>query len=88
MGPSPIRSVIDTVIIGTMLNLNGGNNGHMLNKNAFQWDVYRPLQWACPGMGCLPGGCLPDGLSAQGGICSWEGEGCLPDPSEQNHRQV
>ena len=29
-----------------------------MNKNAFQWDVYHPLQWSY--WGCLPkGGCLP-----------------------------
>ena len=27
MGPPPILSVTNTVIIGTMLNFNGGNNG-------------------------------------------------------------
>ena len=26
-----------------------------INKNAFHWDAYRPLQWP-PGGGCLPGG--------------------------------
>ena len=30
IGPSPNLSVIHTVTIGTMLNLNGGNNGHGL----------------------------------------------------------
>ena len=30
MGSSPILSVIHTVIIGTILSLNGGNNGHGL----------------------------------------------------------
>ena len=47
----------------------------IINKNAFQLDVYRPLQWAsrgrcvclggvCLGVsakGCLPGGCFPRG---------------------------
>ena len=28
MGPSPILSVSNTVTIGTMLNFDGGNNGH------------------------------------------------------------
>ena len=32
MGASPILSDIHTVIIGTMLYLNGGNNGHGLKK--------------------------------------------------------
>ena len=32
MGPSPILSVVHTVTVGTMLNLNGGNNGHMLKN--------------------------------------------------------
>ena len=46
-----------------------------MNKNAFQWDAYRPLQWPSPqGLGgggvclegdfCLGGGCLPRGVSA------------------------
>ena len=30
MGPSSILSVIHTITFGTMLNLNGGNNGHGL----------------------------------------------------------
>ena len=38
------------------------------NKNAFQWDAYRPLQWPSDW-----GGCLPRGVSAQ-----W---GCLPGGS-------
>ena len=32
MGPSSILSVIHTITIGTMLNLNGGNNGRGLIK--------------------------------------------------------
>ena len=31
------------------------------NKNAFQYDVYRPLQWPSMG-GCLPRRCLPGGV--------------------------
>ena len=30
MGQSSILSVIHTINLGTMLNLNGGNNGHWL----------------------------------------------------------
>ena len=35
----------------------------LFNKNAFQKDVYHPLQWPSLGEGgvCLPGGCLPWG---------------------------
>ena len=40
-----------------------------VNKNAFQWDVYRPLQWLSDG----DGGCLPGGVSARGGVCPEEG---------------
>ena len=51
------------------------------NKNAFQKDAYRPLQWQC----VSPGGCLPGQpgvcLAGQGGVClgvsAWPG-GCLP----------
>ena len=32
MSPSPILSIIHTVTIGTMLNYNGGNNGHGLKN--------------------------------------------------------
>ena len=32
MGPSPILSIIHTFTIGTMLNFNGGNNGHGLKN--------------------------------------------------------
>ena len=28
------------------------------DKNAFQQDAYRPLQWPSDGGGCLPGGCV------------------------------
>ena len=31
-GPSPILFVIHTIMIGTMLNNNGGNNGHGLKN--------------------------------------------------------
>ena len=55
-----------------MTNLNHHNQPK--NKNAFQWDAYRPLVdriTACTGQGgvsagggvCLPGGCLPGGLN-------------------------
>ena len=57
------------------------------NKNAFQQDAYRPLQWPSRG-GCLPNG---GGVSAQegvylgvGGVCLLDGGvcvclgGCLP----------
>ena len=70
-----------------------------VNKNAFQWDTYRPLQWrsrgegvsahrgVCWGVGCLPGG----GVSAWGGYlprgCLSRGcvcpGGCLPDTSSR-----
>ena len=46
-------------------------------------DVYHPLQWSSPGQGWgdLPGGGLPGGMSAKGGVCQ--------TPShEQNHTQV
>ena len=33
MGPLLILSIIHTVAIGTMLNNNGGNNGHRLKKH-------------------------------------------------------
>ena len=39
-----------------------------LNKNAFQYDAYHPLQWPSRRVGCLPragvcpGGCLPVGV--------------------------
>ena len=48
----------------------------MTNKNAFQYDVYCPLQWLS--WGCIPGGCLPRGCWSRG--CSL--------PCEQNDRQV
>ena len=32
MGPLPILSIIHTITIGTMLNFNGGNNGHLLEN--------------------------------------------------------
>ena len=32
MGPLPILSIIHTITIGTMLNFNGGNNGHWLEN--------------------------------------------------------
>ena len=32
MGPSPILSVIHTIPIGTVLNCNGGSNGHRLKN--------------------------------------------------------
>ena len=38
------------------------NGNAICNKNAFQWDAYRPLVDRIPG-GC-PGGCLPKGASA------------------------
>ena len=44
---------------------------NVINKNAFQLDAYRPLQWpsdwGLSARGCLPRGCLPWG-SAQGGV--------------------
>ena len=39
MGPPPILSFTHTITIGTMLNFNGGNNGHEL-KTLF---INRPL---------------------------------------------
>ena len=62
------------------------------NKNAFQWDVYRPLQWLSDGdWGCLPGGVCPEegvcprGVSPYGdvypgGVCL--GGVCLPPPGQ------
>ena len=32
MGPSPILSIIQTITIGTVVNFNGGNNGHGLKN--------------------------------------------------------
>ena len=32
MGPLPVLSIIHTITIGTMLNFNGGNNGHWLEN--------------------------------------------------------
>ena len=67
---------------------------HLLNKNAFQYDAYRPLQqpsWECV---CL-GGVCQEGLFAQGGVClgvyrrvytPWTQRQTAP--CEQNHRQV
>ena len=62
-------------------------SAHIKNKNAFQLDAYRPLQWSSDG-DCLPGkgvclggvylgGCLPRGVSAwrdvcPGGVCLGE----------------
>ena len=52
------------------------------NKNAFQQDAYRPLQWPSRGGGCLPKGvvcpgeCLSRGC-LPGGVCPGVG-GCLP----------
>ena len=52
-----------------------------LNKNAFQWDVYRPLVDYIPActtprgeVGCIPA-CTGQGLSARGCVCP---EVCLP----------
>ena len=64
---------------------------HKSNKNAFQWDAYRPLFDRIPACtvqgvsaqggvclgGCLPGGCLPMGVSAQGEGVSTQGGVCL-----------
>ena len=36
MGPSAILSVIHTVTIATMLNFNGGNNGHGLKNLTYK----------------------------------------------------
>ena len=41
-----------------------------LNKNAFQWDAYRPLVDHISACSMLGGGCLPRGVSAQ--------RACLP----------
>ena len=50
-----------------------------INKNAFQWDAYRPLVDRIPactgqGRGCLPVGCLLEGVCLggiylEGGVC-------------------
>ena len=40
------------------------------NKNAFEWDAYRPLQWPSRGGGvCLSRGVYPRGVSAYRGVC-------------------
>ena len=50
-----------------------------MNKNAFQYDAYRPLQWSYLRRGlsaqgcCLPGG----GVSAQGWVSARGGGGCM-----------
>ena len=44
MGPSPILFVIHVVTIGTMLNNNGGNDGHALKKTL---RVNRPSGMEC-----------------------------------------
>ena len=46
------------------------------NKNAFQYDEYRPLHWASQ-MGVVCPGCLPRGVSSQEGVCL-PGEVCIP----------
>ena len=63
--------------------------GNWSNKNAFQWDAYLPLVDhipACTGQrGCIPTcigqGCLPRGVSGQGGVWLrwgvWPRGGCL-----------
>ena len=54
------------------------------NKNVFQWDAYRPLQWPCDGRG--GGGGVCPGVSALGvcqgvsawGVSAWGVLRCLP----------
>ena len=43
----------------------------IINKNAFQYDAYRPLQWPF----FLGGGALP----GREGVVDPEGEWCLPE---------
>ena len=61
------------------------------NKNAFQWDAYRPLQWS-PVLGVCARGVCARGVSTQWGVCprgvSAQGDVWPDPPCEQNHRQV
>ena len=56
----------------------GNHAGHSddINKNAFQWDAYRPLGDRLPGGGCLPGG-----------VCLWSWEG-VSATHPQDQRQT
>ena len=55
-----------------------------MDKNAFQYDAYRPLRWPSAGSGgiCPGGGVSVQGVSAQRGVSAQGGylpkEGCLP----------
>ena len=44
MGPSPVLSIIHIITIGTMLNFNGGNNGHGLKKHYVKRDLHTKYQ--------------------------------------------
>ena len=56
MGSSVILSIIHTITIGTILNFNGGNNGHGLKNVTFLMWVFfvtytgcSVLRWISPG---------------------------------------
>ena len=57
------------------------------NKNAFQYDTYRPLQWSSlqekevSARGVCPGGVYPGGVFSTGGVCLGVWAGVRPlDP--------